>query len=416
MAVDVRGLATSVKEMLAPRALEKNLRFDLVVADDVPARIETDGTRIRQVLINLVANALKFTLSGGVVVSVATRSLSGGRPGLRFSVIDSGIGIADESRARLFKEFSQVDASITRRFGGTGLGLAICKRIVQALGGEIGVDSTLGKGSTFWFDVPAREVAVVLPEPSRTSRTQLPARLSVLLVEDNPVNQQVATLLLTAMGHAVTVAEHGRIALDLAANQAFDVILMDMQMPVMDGTQTARALRSGTGPNFQTAIIGLTANAFALDRQACLDAGMDDFLAKPVTREKLDAVLAGLAKHPSSTAPQTAANGDIDWAFRRALFDEIGPDASNRLLGTFIAEALRLLSEIQAAAAAGDSVPVAGLLHQLKGAAANLGHSGIVALAETPAGYLVESATLQSFSMRLEAYLATEKNDLSAAA
>lgn len=415
-AVDVRGLATSVKEMLGPRALEKNLRFDLVVADDVPARIETDGTRIRQVLINLVANALKFTLSGGVVVSVATRNLSGGRPGLRLSVIDSGIGIADESRARLFKEFSQVDASITRRFGGTGLGLAICKRIVQALGGEIGVDSTLGKGSTFWFDVPAREVAVAVPEPARASRTQLPARLSVLLVEDNPVNQQVATLLLTAMGHAVTVAEHGRIALDLAADQAFDVILMDMQMPVMDGTQAARALRSGTGPNCQTAIIGLTANAFASDRQACLDAGMDDFLAKPVTREKLDAVLAELAQHTPTTAPTKAANGDVDEAFRRALFDEIGPDASVMLLKTFIAEALRLLAETQAAAAAGDPVAVAGLLHQLKGAAANLGHSGIVDLTATAPEDLVESAALQSFATRLEAYLAAEKHDLRAAA
>lgn len=416
MAVEVRGLATSVKEMLGPRALEKNLRFDLVVADDVPTWIETDGTRIRQVLINLVANALKFTLSGGVVVSVATRSLSGGRPGLRFSVIDSGIGIADESRTRLFKEFSQVDASITRRFGGTGLGLAICKRIVQALGGEIGVDSTLGKGSTFWFDVPARAVAVVLSEPTRSSRTQLPARLSVLLVEDNPVNQQVATLLLTAMGHVVTVAEHGRVALDLAADQAFDVILMDMQMPVMDGTQTARALRSGTGPNRQTAIIGLTANAFASDRQACLDAGMDDFLAKPVTREKLDATLAELAKNPPSIASKTAPKGNVDQAFRSALFDEIGPDASVMLLKTFIAEAQRLLCEIQAAAAAGDSVPVAGLLHQLKGAAANLGHLGIVALAETPAGDFADSATLQSFATRLEAYLAAEKLDLRAAA
>jgi signal transduction histidine kinase/CheY-like chemotaxis protein len=415
-AVDVRGLATSVKEMLGPRATEKGLSFDLVVADDVPDHIEADGTRIRQVLINLVGNAVKFTLTGGVVVSVATRLMASGRPALRFSVVDSGIGISEDSRDRLFKEFSQVDASITRRFGGTGLGLAICKRIVEAMGGEIGVESDLGKGSIFWFDVPAREVAETAPIVERVARSQLPSRLKVLLVEDNPVNQQVATLLLTAMGHAVTVAEHGGIAVDLCARTPFDVIVMDMQMPVMDGTQTTRALRSGDGPNRDTAIIGLTANAFASDRQACLDAGMDEFLAKPVTREKLERAFGDLARPAPKAAPAAATSGGIDQAARRALFDEIGPEASRELIELFVAESRRQLADIRLAGAAGDVAALGGLLHQLKGAAGNLGHAGIAALAARPAAELVKPEGLDAFIARVEAHLAAEERDLAHAA
>lgn len=415
-AVDVRGLAASVKEMLGPRAAEKGLSFDLVVADDVPDRIEADGTRIRQVLINLVGNAVKFTLTGGVVVSVASRLMAGGRSALRFSVVDSGIGIAENTRDRLFKEFSQVDASITRRFGGTGLGLAICKRIVEAMGGEIGVDSDLGKGSIFWFDVPAREVAAAPAAPERAPRSQLPSRLNVLLVEDNPVNQQVATLLLTAMGHQVTVAEHGGVALDLAGRRLFDVIVMDMQMPVMDGTQTARALRAGEGPNRHTAIIGLTANAFASDRQNCLDAGMDEFLAKPVTREKLERAFAALVRPMAAEATPVSVAGGVDHAARRALFDEIGPDAARGLVEMFVGESRRLLGDIRRAAEAGDTEALKALLHQLKGSAGNLGHAGIASLASRPVAELTSAEGLAGFAARVEAHLSAEERDLAHAA
>jgi signal transduction histidine kinase/DNA-binding response OmpR family regulator len=413
-AVDVRVLTSSVKEILGPRAQEKNLTFDLIVADDVPALIEADGTRIRQVLINLVANALKFTLKGGIVVSVGARTLADGRPGLRFSIIDSGIGIAEESHAQLFKEFSQVDASITRRFGGTGLGLAICKRIVDALGGEIGVESTLGKGSVFWFVVPAPEAAAAIPPAERAPRAKLPTQLSVLLVEDNAVNQQVATLLLTAMGHTVTVADHGAAALDIAARQGFDVILMDMHMPVMDGTRTARALRAGGGLNAQTAIIGLTANAFASDRQACLDAGMDDFLAKPVTRAKLEAALARCSSPPSPAA--SGEDAGVDVSVRSSLFDEIGPEVGRKLIETFVDEARRLLAAIRAAAGQGDLAALEGLLHQLKGAAANLGQVGIVRLTLVPPAQLTEPPALGEFEGKVDAYLAAEERALRKAA
>jgi len=414
-AVDPRGLATSVKEMLGPRAIDKGLSFDLVIADDVPDLIESDGTRIRQVLINLVGNAVKFTLTGGVVVSVAKRLMAGGHPALRFSVVDSGIGISAHTRDRLFKEFSQVDASITRRFGGTGLGLAICKRIVEAMGGEIGVESDLGKGSIFWFDVPAREGLMAPAAAERGSRSQLPARLKVLLVEDNPVNQQVATLLLTAMGHAVTVAEHGGVALDVAARTPFDVIVMDMQMPVMDGTQTTRAVRASDGPNRNTAIIGLTANAFASDRQACLDAGMDEFIAKPVTREKLERAFGDLAR-PASASASAPVNGGVDHAARQALFEAIGPEASRELIEMFVAESRRQLADIRLAGAAGDVAALGALLHQLKGSASNLGHAGIAALAARPAAELAKPEALDAFLARVEAHLAAEERDLAHAA
>lgn len=377
-AVDLAGLMETVAQILKPRAEAKGLRFTVERADSVPSTILTDGTRVRQVLLNLVSNAIKFTEAGEVGVVVTPVQRAGG-PGLRFAVTDTGIGVAEEVRANLFQEFVQGDATITRRFGGTGLGLAISKRIVEAMGGSIGLESSLGAGSTFWFDIPLEAVAG-LPRKETCARADSgPRRLKVLVVEDNAVNRDVAKLLLGKMGHDVATADHGGLAVERLAKDAFDLVLMDMQMPEMDGLQATRLIRSRPGPNQAVLIIGLTANAFAADRQACLDAGMNHFLAKPVTRDKLE---QGIAEVMGGDADETLLDGE----YRQALFGEIGDEAAGSLVRVFWTDAQTVISGLEGALAAHDQALIDRLLHQMKGAAANLGYRTIVEACSRPPG------------------------------
>jgi signal transduction histidine kinase/DNA-binding NarL/FixJ family response regulator len=384
--IRIKEIVSSTVDILGPRIAEKHLTLDLDYASDLPDVIHSDGSRIRQVLINLVGNSAKFTEKGGITIKVEKRSgLISSLPRLRFSVIDTGIGIADEARERLFKEFSQVDASITRRFGGTGLGLAICKRIVEAMQGQIEVESIAGKGSTFWFEIPVR---VVTGEAARAS-AGIPAAVSalgaihrelrILVVEDNKVNQEVATLLLKRIGHEVEIAENGQIAIDMANAKRFDLILMDMQMPVMGGIEATKAIRAGSGSSRSAPIIGLTANAFASDRQACLDAGMDGFLPKPVTRAKLTQymTMVGSADAPAGHGAASDDNALINTDYRDMLFEEIGAEAGQALVQSFWRDGQAIMAELRAALAVSDRQKAETQLHTLKGAAANMGYEAI---------------------------------------
>jgi CheY-like chemotaxis protein len=244
---------------------------------DLPVELTADGVRVRQVLLNLLSNAIKFTRTGGVTVM---GSYDGHR--LRIAVTDTGIGIAADSRDRLFQRFSQVDGSITRRYGGTGLGLAICKGLVELMGGEIGVTSSPGDGSTFWFTVPAHPAEAANPElVAEAPRSIDGAR--VLVVDDEPQNRELIGLMLEAAGCQVSFAEDGVAAVERAQSAPFDLVLMDIQMPRVDGPTAARAIQRQPGPNQKTPILALSANVLPEHVEACRRAGMLDHIAKPVS-------------------------------------------------------------------------------------------------------------------------------------
>ncbi len=302
-------LVADVYTLMRVRAEEKKLTWQAEFDGPIPEKIRSDPTRLRQILINLVGNAIKFTETGGVrlVASFQPADEDTQRPArMRFDVIDTGIGLTAEQQARLFQPFSQADTSVTRKYGGTGLGLAISQRLARALGGDLTVRSTVGKGSTFSVTVGAGPLdgVRIIERPSlgdflsgheddtaqtvRSSDKPLKG-LRILLAEDGPDNQRLITFILKKAGALVCVAENGQIGLDkaLAARdekRPFDVILMDMQMPVMDGYTATSKLRAA---GYEGTIIALTAHAMASDRQKCIDAGCDEFATKPIDRKKL---------------------------------------------------------------------------------------------------------------------------------
>jgi PAS domain S-box-containing protein len=283
---DLRALIQETGDVIAHRARARSLGFEVSVAPEVPCRVTVDVNRLRQILLNLLGNALKFTGNGGFALRVSTGSLARNRS-LMFAVTDTGNGISPEDQAKLFKRFSQVDASSTRRFQGSGLGLAISRDLAQLMGGDIRLSSALGAGSTFTLEIPLVE-ATSAPGPQEADPTERAAD-AILLVEDNPINQLVAQALLEKLGYPnVTIAENGQEALDRCAQRSFALILMDCQMPVMDGFEATRQLRAS---GFMEPIIALTAGAVSSDRDRCLASGMNDYLAKPIDARLLGSTL-----------------------------------------------------------------------------------------------------------------------------
>jgi CheY-like chemotaxis protein len=265
----------------------------------VPQLIYTDQSRVRQALINLIGNSIKFTAKGSVEV-VGRFVEYQGRPQIEYDVIDTGIGIMESQLEKIFDPFVQADNSVTRRFGGTGLGLAITRKIARGLGGDLTAVSDVGDGSTFTMRIDCGDVSgipFIAPSADQQSRVanvarQAPQKVSsdinVLLVEDGDTNRKLIKLLLERAGAKVTTAEHGGIGVELAMKQSFDVILMDMQMPVMDGYTAARRLRD---EGLTLPIIALTAHTMTGDREKCLDAGCTDYLTKPINAEQMFAAI-----------------------------------------------------------------------------------------------------------------------------
>lgn len=305
--VDLAALVRRVALMFDEPARAKGLILATDV--DVPAvPLHGDGTRLQQALLNYTANAVRFSASGRVVLRVRVAADDGVRLCLRFEVEDSGIGIAPDALARLFTPFEQADNTSTRAHGGTGLGLAITRKLAELMGGEAGAESRPGVGSRFWFTAWLRRGE---PQPTTTvcAAAAMPpaAPRRVLLVEDDDVNRTIATFMLRELGHEVALAEDGVQAVAMASARAYDLVLMDMQMPRMDGIEATRRIRALPG-HAHTPIVAITANAFDRDRQACLAAGMDDFVTKPIVPEQLRQVLQRRLQLPqaASAAPLPA--------------------------------------------------------------------------------------------------------------
>jgi PAS domain S-box-containing protein len=279
-------------DLLAPQAAEKYLVLDCSIDDDVPESLVGDATSLYQVLINLLNNAVKFTDCGDISVHVSCRPLQSGKTELRFSVKDTGIGIPQDRMVGLFQPFSQVDMSTTRRYGGTGLGLAISKKLVELMGGTIWAESEIGKGCTFHFTIQLERAGPEqCPEireiPKKTSsHADIFGRLRLLLAEDNLVNQKVALLMLKKLGIKADVATNGLEVMQALERQTYDVVLMDVQMPEMDGFEATKAIRERWKEE-KPHIIAVTAHALEGDRKRCIEAGMDDYISKPVRLEEL---------------------------------------------------------------------------------------------------------------------------------
>jgi signal transduction histidine kinase/HPt (histidine-containing phosphotransfer) domain-containing protein len=335
-----------VLRLMGPRASEKGLNLSVRISPDVPEWVSGDPGRLRQVLLNLAGNAVKFTEVGEVAVHLTRRAEE-----LEFSVIDTGIGLDEGARARLFRSFSQADASISRRYGGTGLGLAICKRLVEGQGGTIGVESDSGQGSRFWFrlDLPAAEVPAEIA-------------LTVLLAEDNAINQMVARGFLQRAGHRVVIANNGAEAVDLiAAGGSFDLILMDMQMPEMDGLEATRAIRAMGGKAGSMPIIALTANALQSDEERCRAAGMNDYVAKPIDPA------------PPAATPSPAGSLILDDNELALIETHIGRAEMQKILRMFLDAGSETCNALIEQAASGTFDEIRRLAHDLKGMAGYVG-------------------------------------------
>ncbi len=386
-------LATVVERALEPPAVAArqkslSLRADLGVA----GRFRGDAARLRQILLNLVSNAVKFTETGEVAIAVSGVDLDPGHARIRIEVRDSGIGIGDEAKGKLFASFEQADASISRRFGGTGLGLSICKRLVTLMGGQIGVADRPGGGSVFWFELPLRRAdPTVAPDRAELAhdddagRGTAPAA-RILLAEDNAVNIELATTILEQAGYSVDVALDGLQAVAAFRRRSYDLVLMDMRMPNLDGPAAAREMRALETGRGRVPILALTANAMQQDRLRCVHAGMDDVVAKPVDPRTLRQTVARwlrgtgcreAAAEPAAAAPPAVVEPDVVRSLRAAI-----PDSKFiPLLRRYLLDTEAQCRELQRDASAGAFEAIGFGAHAMIAPAGYLGARQVEALA-----------------------------------
>jgi PAS domain S-box-containing protein len=383
-------LLEEVLDQVRPRIADKGLDLRLDVDADVPECLCGDPLRLRQILLNYLSNAVKFTERGQIRVEVSLRQAGADDALLHFSVNDSGIGLSPEQLKHIFQSFQQADASTTRRFGGTGLGLAIAKQLSGLMGGEVGVQSVLGEGSHFWFEVrlqlASSDVVDGLTAGEPFSDWRAVEGTRVLLVEDNELNQQVAAELLQAVGCRVDIAADGRQALNRLSEVRYDLVFMDMQIPVLDGLATTRLLRRLPGLS-TLPVVAMTANASQRDHDACLAAGMNDFVSKPFEPQTLYAIVRRwLTEHPARpirpVMPQAAVcdSGlkveglDMAAGLRRVLGRH---NLYADLLHRYLADQSPLLQQLHAALAADERVQAEWLVHGCKGASATIGADAV---------------------------------------
>jgi PAS domain S-box-containing protein len=372
-----RAELSRVLEGMKVRAEAKGLRLEWQFSESLPVGALGDPTRLKQILANLVSNAIKFTSSGSVTVDVQTEALQEERFTLCIVVSDTGIGMTSEVLQRLFNNFEQADASTTRRFGGTGLGLSIAKGLVDRMGGNITVQSSPGRGASFRVTVPLRITAAsaALQDSWDESRPPIPvtrAALNLLCAEDDLVSSEYLREILGRMGHRATFVENGRQAVEKAAARAYDAILMDNRMPEMDGFQATRAIRSGAAGERAKAIyiIAVTANASGTYRDECLSSGMNDYLTKPVNPADLHAALSRVVGSPPSNDPFPSANLDelLESVGRQSESAPLSlPPPSHAIIQAYLAEAPRHLASMRESLRNRDYQRLARAAHSLKG-------------------------------------------------
>jgi signal transduction histidine kinase/DNA-binding response OmpR family regulator len=365
----LRSLAESVIKTLEYLAAAKGLQIRLELSDDLPNDFIGDSLRIRQILLNLIGNAVKFSSAGEIKLRILLRESSDSSARVFFEVSDEGAGFDAETKARLFQSFSQGDASTTRKYGGTGLGLAICRQLVTLMRGTIDAESTPGKGSRFHFELPLRVAKyIVFPDAVAPKKGTAPmGEAKILIVEDNLTNQKVAVGMLRLLGCEAKVVENGQAAIDILARESFDLVLMDGHMPEMDGYEATRRIRADLANTSQPVpIIAATANAVQGDREKCLEAGMDDYIAKPIVLEDLRAKVEKWYTHSQILA----FDGEV-----LARMRDLAKDArlDLELVQVFRAEFTAAVERIRECMGRDDWKRVTEEAHSLKSTCANLG-------------------------------------------
>lgn len=410
-------LIESVVELMSPQAKAKNIELKFEATPETEGFFLGDPTRIRQIFLNLIGNALKFTEAGHVHIKASKLTADANDNRLRFAISDTGNGMSEENLSKLFTKFSQVDATVTRRFGGTGLGLAISRQLTELMGGKIGVESKLGVGSTFWFEIPLAKsdrksvtTSSDTPLPSRRAgdrpgahahlREPLKSTVEnrhILLVEDNRINQLLASTILTKAGYQVDIAGDGRAAIMSLEATDYDAILMDVEMPVMDGIKATEHIRdeASTPKKRAIPIIAMTANAMAGDRESYIAAGMNDYISKPMNSARLLSIIARWtdaqdAKNeapgpilPTDDAEKPAAEaGDMNFGELESLSQRIGENRINSLIEGFIDDSRDQMKRLADICATGNHEGVKKIAHEIAGTSANFGATKLAELAQ----------------------------------
>lgn len=364
------------------RADDNNLKLSVELSDDLPEGVHSDSTRIRQILVNLIGNAIKFTEQGSIRVKAGFENGEGVEPRLHFDVIDTGIGMNPETMSTAFSEFTQADASISRQYQGSGLGLSICKRLVGLMGGEIGVESQVGKGSGFWFTLPYAKAKLPVSR-WRSGKQQLDYKalrnLNILVVDDISINRQAIRGAMEKFDHVVSSAKDGAKAVEAHKNGDFDLILMDLRMPNVSGLEATRMIRQLPGDKSQVPIIAVTADVMKETRQECLDAGMNEMQAKPIDRSqlllKINTVMGEEIHIPLDNSPRLVEKTAppmldvvpvLDLACLADIFDD--PDMYPELLADYIRSTEPLIDKVDAFLSGGDPAVTLEAAHAAKGA------------------------------------------------
>lgn len=407
---DLHALFRNAVEIVAPRAKSRSVALNVTILSNVPQFVRSDPGRIRQVVLNFLGNAVKFTEKGSVELVVSTIPGDTGQTTLRVEVLDTGIGIPADRMHLLFNSFQQTDATISRKFGGTGLGLAISKKSIDRLGGRIGAESAVGRGSNFWFEIGLevsseedaskthRGAAEVAMADALARIRALGRPLRLLIAEDNATNLLVAKSVLAKFDIVPDVAGNGLEALDAVCRRAYDVVLMDVHMPEMDGLEATRAIRALDGDRAKVPIVALTANAFADDVRQCEAAGMNAHVGKPFRKEDLIIALGNaLAADAPSALGANAAETDmpiVDWDAIERFRADAGDAMLHELFDTYLASAANQLNQlVELSGRPGKTVEAIRLAHSLKSASAMAGAAALSRLAAQVESALAQGAT-----------------------